>query len=196
MPVNPGDIRQVKKALREKYLNIRRNCSEEEKQRLDVKITRKLLNLWAFREADTVLCYVSTPIEVDTVGVISTALSMGKRVAVPRCADGKPQMDFYYIESLGDLKKQHFGIPEPEADESKRVRDLSDGFCVVPALSFDVNGYRLGFGGGYYDRFLADFHGVTAGLCYESCISKKLPRGRYDKSIDMIVTESRLYKNN
>ena len=194
MPVNP-DIRKVKRALREKYLNVRKTRAPEKKRQLDAKITRKLLNLWSFREAQTVLCYVSTPIEVDTLEIIRTALAMGKKVAVPKCAAGKPQMDFYYIDSLDELRKQSFGLLEPEGDESKRFKDHSNGFCIVPALSFDLSGRRLGFGGGYYDRFLSRFRGLTAGLCYEDCIAKELPCGRYDKSVDMIVTESRFYKS-
>ncbi|MCR4616001.1 MAG: 5-formyltetrahydrofolate cyclo-ligase [Clostridiales bacterium] len=196
MSVNPQDMRQVKQELRKEYTNIRKSYSPERKKQLDVKVTRRLLNLWAFREAGTVLCYVSSSLEVDTGEIIKTALSMGKSVAVPRCGETARSMDFYFINSLDELSAQHFGILEPEADESRKLTDLSNGFCIVPGLSFDVNGFRLGFGGGYYDKFLEEFRGVSAGLCYEDCIAKKLPRGRYDKSINMVVTENRFYRNN
>ena len=93
------DIRPIKKKLRESAREMRRSMSPEIKQSFDRKIKNKLFNLWAIREATTVLCYVSTDIEVDTREFINSLLQMGKKVAVPRCEGEKSEMNYYYIES-------------------------------------------------------------------------------------------------
>ncbi len=194
MSLNSKDIRQVKAGLRDKFKSIRRSFPEEKKRQTDEKIAQRVLNLWGFRETDTLLCYVSTAIEVDTFTIINAALSQDKRVAVPRCIDGTRKMDFYYIDSLDELSVRSFGVLEPDAEKNEKLLDFSHGLCIVPALAFDRNGYRLGFGKGYYDRFLAGFKGMTAGICYDDCLTDKLPGGKYDKNVDIIVTESKLYK--
>ena len=104
------DIRPIKKKLRAEARQKRRSMSPEGKQTLDRKIKNRLLNMWAIRQVDTVLCYVSTDIEVDTREFINALLQMGKRVAVPRCEDGKTEMNFYYIDSLDCLSSGSFNL--------------------------------------------------------------------------------------
>jgi 5-formyltetrahydrofolate cyclo-ligase len=104
------DIRPIKKKLRQEAREMRRAMSPESKKTLDRKIKNRLLNLWALREAQTVLCYVSTDIEVDTREFIEELLKMGKRVAVPRCEGGPSEMNFYYINSLDELSPGSFGV--------------------------------------------------------------------------------------
>lgn len=183
------DIRPQKKHLREKFKTLRRQLDPEKKRALDDKILNKFTNLWLYREATTILIYVSTAIEVDTRRIIEKALHDGKRVAVPRCVDGTRDMEFYYIEGLEALSSGTFGVLEPIGDSFDRVTDLDSGLCVVPALSFDRSGYRLGYGKGYYDRFLSRFSGDVVGLCYSLCLSEQLPHGKFDRIIPQIVTE-------
>ena len=95
-----------------------------------------------------------------------------------------------YIRSLDDLEKGTFGVLEPKHKQCKLVTDLSHGFCIVPGLCFDAKGYRLGYGKGYYDRFLSEFKGVTVGICYTSCVQYGLPHGYFDRPVDILVTEN------
>lgn len=198
MPVRQGfqkpikDIRPFKKELRAKYKAIRRGMDADLKEQCDRKIARRLMNLWQYRESDTILFYVSTPIEVDTHYAIQCTLEAGKKVAVPRCVPNTYEMDFYYIKSMDDLEPGTFGVLEPNVEKCEKMTDFSKGLCVVPALSFDRAGFRLGYGKGYYDRFLVRFHGQTAGICYESCIRTSLPRGRYDEPVNYVITEKRM----
>lgn len=91
---------------------------------------------------------------------------------------------------------QHLGnILEPIKSKCEKLVNLNEGLCIIPALTFDEQGYRLGFGKGYYDRFLSRFKGDTAGICYECCISNRLPRGRFDRCADVVVTEKRVISN-
>lgn len=186
------DIRKIKTDIRNSCKEKRRNIPDDERRNIDTHIYTRLINLWKYRECETLLIYISGDIEVDTRMIIEDALSRGKKVAVPRCVEGTRNMDFYFIESFDDLEKGSYGILEPKKDKCKLLTDYTSGLCIIPALTFDMDGYRLGFGKGYYDRFLAQFGGETAGLCYECCISNKLPRGKFDRCADVVVTEKRV----
>ncbi|MDU6347398.1 MAG: 5-formyltetrahydrofolate cyclo-ligase [Clostridium sp.] len=187
MPVK--NIKEVKTGLRGKYRRLREDLSEEEKLRLDSEIQSRLLSLREYSQADTVFTYISKELEVDTLAIVQAAWANQKRVAVPRCIPGTRDMEFYYIRSWQDLERASFGVMEPIVQRCERVEDESRGFCLVPGFSFDVQGFRLGYGGGYYDRFLSRFGGFTVGVCYSFCVQWNLPHGYYDRSVDLLVTE-------
>ncbi|WP_283608623.1 5-formyltetrahydrofolate cyclo-ligase [Faecalispora anaeroviscerum] len=187
MPVK--NIKEVKTGLRSKYRGLREDLSEEEKLRLDSEIQSRLLSLREYSQADTVFTYLSKELEVDTLAIVQAAWANQKRVAVPRCISGTRDMEFYYIRSWQDLERASFGVLEPIVQRCEKVRDESRGFCLVPGFSFDVQGFRLGYGGGYYDRFLSRFGGFTVGVCYSFCVQWNLPHGYYDRSVDLLVTE-------
>lgn len=184
------NIKEEKNRLREKYKAVRRGYSDEEKKKLDLSILKRVTGLYQYRDAATVLTYVSKDIETDTIGLIERAWSDGKRVAVPKCIDGTRLMRFYYITDLSQLEKSSFGVLEPKTDLCEAMSaPPENSLCIVPGMAFDCDGYRLGYGKGYYDRFLSGFHGVTAGICYSDCIRWKLPRGRFDRPVDILVTD-------
>lgn len=192
MPIR--NVRQQKNELRAKYKKIRKECPPEIKIGLDKKITEKFLSLEDYISCKTLFTFVSSDIEVDTTQIIKRALADGKNVAVPKCTDKTGHMDFYYINSLDDLKTGYFSILEPDVEICKKAEELT-GLCIVPGLCFDYEGYRIGFGKGYYDRFLQKFKGATVGICYSKCIEKELPKGAYDKSVDIIVTDKFTIQN-
>lgn len=163
--------------------------TEARKQQADHRIAARLRALASYRRAKTVLTYVSTPIEVGTREIIEKAISDGKRVAVPRCVSGTREMDFYYIGGLDELQPRTFGVLEPEDDPKKMVVDFSDSICVIPALACDRMGFRLGYGGGYYDRFLRRYPGEKILILYKNCLVEHLWHGRFDVRVDRIVTE-------
>lgn len=187
MPVK--NIKEIKTGLRSKYRRLREDLSEEEKRSLDSEIQSRLLSLREYSQADTVFTYISKELEVDTLAIVRAAWANQKRVAVPRCIPGTRDMEFYYIHSWQDLEPASFGVMEPVVERCERVEDESKGFCLVPGFSFDVQGFRLGYGGGYYDRFLSRFGGFTVGICYSFCVQWNLPHGYYDRSVDLLVTE-------
>lgn len=187
MPVK--NIKEIKTGLRSKYRRLREDLSEEEKRSLDSEIQSRLLSLREYSQADTVFTYISKELEVDTLAIVRAAWANQKRVAVPRCVPGTRDMEFYYIRSWQDLEPASFGVMEPIVERCERVDDESKGFCLVPGFSFDVQGFRLGYGGGYYDRFLSRFGGFTVGICYSFCVQWNLPHGYYDRSVDLLVTE-------
>lgn len=186
------DIRPIKKKMRAEAKEGRLSMDATVKGAYDKKICNKLLNLWAVRETETFLCYVSTDIEVDTREFINALLTAGKRVAVPRCEGGPSEMNFYYINSLDELSAGSFGVLEPESDEENMLTQTENTICIVPAFMFDKSGYRLGYGKGYYDRYLSKYKGSTIGICYSQNVKDELFHGKFDRTVDMIVTEKQI----
>ena len=99
-------------------------------------------------------------------------------------------MEFYLADSVNDLKQGMYGILEPDTDKCSKITDFSGALCLVPALCYDKKGFRLGYGKGYYDRFLEKFTITTVGLCYNELIKDTLPVDKFDKSVDYIVTQT------
>ena len=188
------DIRVVKNNLRNKFKSLRRNMPPKQKHRMDVEIQSRFLSLRQYHQNDILFTYVSKDIEVDTMAIIAAARANQKKVAVPRCIPGEIDMDFFFIQGEEDLEPGMFGVLEPVPGRCDKVTDFSRGLCIVPGLSFDAEGFRLGYGKGYYDRFLAKFQGTTVGLCYSNCTQWRLPHGRYDRPVDLLITDRYLRK--
>jgi 5-formyltetrahydrofolate cyclo-ligase len=182
------DIRLFKNELRAAIKARRRALEPEEKAQLDRLICGHVLRLHQYQRAKAVIVYMSTAIEVDTLGIIRHALAHGKRVVLPRCRPGTRLMDFYYIRSLEDLETGSYGLLEPKTC-CERFTRFENSICLVPALAYDRSGYRLGYGGGYYDRFLSGYTGPRIGLIYAADIRRQLPHGRFDRPVQLIVSE-------
>ncbi|MCD7871811.1 MAG: 5-formyltetrahydrofolate cyclo-ligase [Clostridiales bacterium] len=180
----------MKNELRTKYKELRKNV--ENKEEKDYIINCAVLNSDLYAKAEQILCYASLPNEICTDFIIRTALKHDKKIALPRCSDFNGNMDFYYISSFDDIKSGTFGIKEPDKNACKRVYDFNNSLCVVPALCFDSYGVRLGYGKGYYDRFLKKFTSVSAGLCYNDFIAENLPQNEFDIPVDYIITETEI----
>lgn len=188
--------RQRKSELRSKHKKLRQSCPQKIKYELDGRLTEAFLSSEEYKSCTTLFAYHSMPIEVDTSKIIKTALKDGKKVALPRCNNRSGDMSFYYISSLQDLKQGFFSLFEPDTDICESVEDFSQGLCIVPGLCYDYEGYRIGFGKGYYDRFLDAFKGITVGLCYSRNIERSLPRGEFDVHVDILITEKFLSRIN
>lgn len=188
------DLKLQKNELRARFKAVRASFSEEGKNRLDSLVADRFLTLPQYREAKTILFYVSLPLEVDTYYLMEQAFKDGKTVAAPRCVPGTREMEFFILRNFNDLAPGAFGVSEPKVDSCEKLTDLSEGLCVVPALGFARDGYRLGYGKGYYDRFLARFSGQTVGLVYDACLKESLPHGRFDCRVQCIATEKQLLK--
>lgn len=179
-----------KKQLRATYKALRAKITGERKTAFDNAICERIISLSSFRFADTVLTYAPIGSEVGVDRIALRALELGKKVAYPVCDTDTREMTFKYIGSLDELISGAYSIPEPSMD-AECYSSAQHPICIVPALSFDTHGFRLGYGGGYYDKFLKKFSGVVLGVCYESLIADALPTGIYDAPVDIIITEER-----
>jgi 5-formyltetrahydrofolate cyclo-ligase len=191
--LSKDNLRQVeaKKAeIREKCRILRAAIKAPEKERMDALIFENLVSLPEFSACSLLLTYVSVGDEPDTRAIIDFALKSGRAVAVPRCLTGRDELEFYIIDKLDSLKCGKSGLYEPEPDAYKRIEKTAGGLCLLPGLCFDKNGGRLGYGRGYYDRFLDGFCGVAAGLCLSPLLSgENLPCGPFDRPVELIVTD-------
>lgn len=141
------------------------------------------LSLDEYKNAKCIMTYVSFNDEVDTFKIIDDAINKGKRVAVPKVLGD--DMFASEINSLNDLEAGRFGILEP-----KSFKEISNiDICIVPGLAFDKKLNRLGYGKGYYDRFLAGLNVLKIGLCYIDSVLDEIPVYETDIAMDLIVTE-------
>ena len=181
---NQKEIREQKKALRKEYLKIRDALTVEYRAQASKEIFQQLACSSEFSQAETIFTYVSYKSEVDTHEIIRYAIEHGKRVAVPRCVPGSRKMCWHAISSLDELREGTYGILEsannsdtlvapPTFSNSTETECTPCALALVPGATFDAHGYRIGYGGGYYDVFLQNFAGVSVGLCYEVCFSHK-----------------------
>ena len=187
------EIRSEKNILRKKYSEIRNRIGENEKADFDNRICSRILSLVSYRFAETVLLYSPIKSEIDITPVALAALKAGKRVAFPRCSPDGSLMQFHYVRSLDELEPGMYSIPEPRSDApvfDKKSLEAGNGcLCLIPALIYDKSGYRIGYGKGYYDRYLQDFHGTKAGVIYNALIAASVPHGKFDLKVDFTVNE-------
>lgn len=182
-------LKSLKRELREEFLRKRQEISPDAKADAQEHMRKIFSSMISFRYSDTILMYSSINGELDLSVIAKEARAKGKRVAYPRCEEDSI-MNFYYVESEDDLVRGKFGIKEPAEhcqlyNPSGRTMDV----CIIPGLAFDKYGYRIGYGKGYYDRYLSRFEGVKAGFVMTDFFCDRLPHGKYDLKADIIVTE-------
>ena len=186
-----GEIRAKKNALRKKYKKIRAEIVSENKAGLDLTMTKTVLSSMSYKYCKTLLLFSSFGDEPDTSEIAKKALADGKRVFYPKSYDGGI-IKFYKVNSMDELSESGmFGIKEPSEKTEEYEAQGTAELCLVPGLCFDKNGFRIGYGKGYYDRFLAKFKGIAAGFVYNGCVSEEpiVFEKRYDKSVDIIFSE-------
>lgn len=183
-----------KATLRSHHMELRDSLDLSSREELDQKIFSHLSKVEVFSNAGLVLTYVSYRSEVDTHAIINALLKEGRRVAVPRCDKKKHTMSFFELSSFDDLEPGAHNILEPKKSLVKAVTvpDMIGSACLVPGLIFDTRGRRIGYGGGYYDRFLAKTGAVCAALCAEARLTNALPAEPFDRRCDYIFTEGRI----
>jgi len=180
----------MKNELRKQFKKLRSEISFKEEKSL--KICNNFLNSDTYKQSKIILCYSSVKDEVNTASIIEKALQDGKTLALPRCLNKNGEMNYFAVHSADDLESGCFGILEPKK-HCFPITEFSNSVCIVPALSFDKAGYRLGYGGGYYDRFLENYSFISVGLCYNNLVSNALPRDKFDRKVNAVITENEIF---
>lgn len=175
-------------------LEIRKSLDKEEVLQKSDLVTANLLSLPEFIASRVVLLYVSFRNEVDTSGIIQACHKAGKTVALPRTIRSARKLVPVVYEPGAPLTPGEYGIPEPVNSCEIATGDLD--FVCVPGVAFSVNGARLGYGGGYYDRLLADpaFRAFACGLAFDFQVVKDVPVSSLDRPVNAIVTEFRIIR--
>ena len=164
---------------------------ETEYEQLSQKITDRILSSDEFKNAKTIGLTISRFPEVNTIPLIEAAWTMGKRVVVPKCIRATREMDFRLITSLDDLETVYMDLLEPIISETEAVHRNEIDLQIVPGVVYSNDGYRIGFGGGYYDRYLKKFTGETIFIAFECQIGHAVPIESHDIPVDKIFTEKR-----
>ena len=176
-----------KSEIRRRVKESRLALNKARKTMWDEAICQKVLSMPEIRQAFCVYCYISFYNEAGTGKLIKSLLEMGKYVAVPKVA-GK-HLDFYAIRGKKDLEEGVMGIMEPKSSCLK-IYD-GDAPVIVPGIAFDLEGHRVGYGGGYYDRFFESEPGHPRfGIAYDFQIFEKnqIPAEPHDKGMDLVIT--------
>ena len=173
-----------KKILRQTIRQKKREMTEEQIVAAGLRLAEKFCATEQYRNARTIYGYLPYNQEVRTVPMLEQALADGKRVAVPKVYGD--EMKFIYMTDLSLVEKSDMGIPEPVADGPEG--DDPTALVLMPGLAFTVNGDRMGYGGGYYDKFLArESEHPTVALCYEFQMVESLPTQDHDIPVDLVL---------
>ena len=186
-----------KENLRRYILRLRNRQSIGEVQQKSEDIGDQVLLLNEYVRARGIACYVSKDTEVDTRVLIRTSLDRGKRVLIPVVKKGEVELFFSEIKDLGkELAPGTFGILEPKPEFVRQVELDEIDLMFVPGIAWDKEGYRLGWGRGYFDRVIQKLpsHVRTAGLAFNLQLINRVPRDQFDVPVDVVITESRVIR--
>ena len=188
------DVNAQKQLLRRRIKEKIARLDSDYCQQADKQIRQWILNWEWFQKAETVFCFVGTAGEIHTKPLIQAALDQGKRVAVPRCIS-KGIMEARQIHSLKDLAFGSYGIEEP-GETAGIVEPEAISLALVPCLTCSVDGRRLGYGGGFYDRYLNLVPGIHAVLCRGRLMEKEIPWESHDRLMDAVIQENGILELN
>lgn len=172
---------ELRRSIREK----KRALTEAQILSASENLTRQFLSHPLYLQAASIYAYLSYNQEVRTEAIIRRAWADGKRVAVPKVLDGGTQMRFLWLEENSRICLGYKGIPEPTEGEPA---DDPQALVLMPGLAFDREGRRMGYGGGFYDRFLAAQSHPTVALCYDFQLLPFLPTQAHDIPVDAVLS--------
>ena len=184
--MNKDELRELMKAER-------RSLSPDFIKDASDKIKNTILGLDSVKSAKIIMVYLSAFREPDTFAIISELLSAGKDICVPISNVDTFTITPSRLVSLDELIKGAYGIYEPKEIISVPIHRID--VALIPGIAFSPSGDRLGFGKGYYDRFLEEFNGIKIGVGYDFQITDNIPTDKHDIRMDMIITEKRIYND-
>lgn len=181
-------IQEEKTVLRKKVMESNKMLDENYMKQADEKIISKLLNSDLYKESKVIFAYVGKKPEIDTSIFINKALEDGKKICVPYCVNDK-KMEAYFITSLSELTVGTYGILEPNPSTAKKANKEEIDLIIVPQCAATIDGKRLGFGRGYYDRFLHKLTTKKVMLVREKQLLKDIPTTDLDIKIEDVITD-------
>jgi 5-formyltetrahydrofolate cyclo-ligase len=182
----------MKQEIRQNIRTIRKELSEERRLQLGLQAQKKLLSLPEYQSAHTIMLYAPFQGEIDTLFLLDNALQQGKTVSLPRTLFTEKKIVPIRIYNKDEIIFER-SVPQPLGEEE--IVKSSIQLAVIPGIAFDLLGYRIGYGGGFYDRFLTDFSGVSIGICFDfQLCHKPLPRSSLDIPVHTIITNEEIIR--
>ncbi len=189
----------TKVEIRRSMKELRSNISMDDRKAYDDLIRQSLLCTKVYRQCRRLFCYISFHSELNTKEIILQALREDKQVYVPRVEE-EHRMEFYRIDNFKSLKRSSFNILEPLPDEERRYQENTTNeasgvnLMILPGLAFDLMGNRIGYGAGYYDRYLSSYpkdHFYKIAACYDFQLIEHITAYEYDVRADAIITPTK-----
>jgi len=189
-----SDEAREKDVLRSKFIALRRAMTEAERTKKSEAICRIVTAHNQFHEASVIALYSPIRHEVDTEGIFHAARRLEKTTAYPLVSKERNMLRFFSVDEQDRLIPGTYGVREPDARCTPEIALHELDMIVVPAVSLDMDGFRLGYGGGYYDRLLSDpsTRAHSTAIVYDFQVVERLPRNEHDAPVDRIVTENRV----
>ena len=179
----------LKGEWRSTYRRLLAEFPSVERESYTYQIAGFLYNHHIWKNAHTIGITVSRDFEIETKRIIERAWEEGKNIVIPKCDPRTNQMEFYMYRPNTVLESVYNGLKEPVPDKEQKVGSGKIDVMVVPGLVFSRTGYRIGFGGGYYDRYLASFEGKKLSLAFTMQIRDDIPVEEFDIPVDYLITE-------
>lgn len=183
------DKKAIRKQMRAELAKLSKPLYED----YSYKIANRLFQEPAWKDANLVGVTISNPPEVDTYQIIRKAWEQGKQVAVPKCHPAEKVLTFHVLTEFSQLESVFFGLFEPIEKRTEMIRTEDIDLLLVPGLAFTKSGNRLGFGGGYYDRFLQSYQGETISLAFSCQMISELPVEKHDLPVAKIITNEQVF---
>lgn len=188
MPIDMELSFNSKADARKHFFTLRASIDTVLRKEKSLKICKSVCELSEFSKCDTLFLYAPIKSEADPTPLFDAARLTGMRVAFPISLTDTFELDFRFVDSLDDLLIGAYSIREPKKDAEKAYF-TKKSICIVPALAFDFHGHRLGYGKGFYDRFLNKFNGLSVGITYAELKCSNLPHESTDIPVDIIITD-------
>ncbi len=187
-------MKELKKQLRKKYIALRNSIPKTKLEEYSFKILSSLFCLDEYKKAEAIFTYINTGSEIITLPLIEKALKDKKTVALPVVGKNEGEMFFIKITDVNKLKPNKYSILEPEFCEKNIASANDKTLSIIPGLVFSADKHRIGYGGGYYDRFMAQNKTLAnIALAMDFQVIQTLPYEKFDISVDKIITQSKIY---
>lgn len=187
-------VYKMKDKLRNETIDRLNTLDSDSREKIENELTNKLIKSDLWQTAEVIGITISQPLEWNTEKIIQAAWEENKTVAVPKCDPHLKHLNFYKFTSYDDLEVVYYDLREPKPIAAKEISKQAIELLIVPGLLYNKQGYRIGFGGGFYDRFLEDFKGITLSLAADFQIYDDIPIEVHDIPVDHIFTNKRKVK--
>lgn len=182
-----------KRQLRQSAIAKLKNFPDEQKRAIEERLAEHLRTTDMWKAAKTIGITVSQRFEWNTTPIIEVGWQQGKTMCVPKCIPREKKLIFYRLDHFNQLEVVYYGLHEPKPEETEQIEKSQIDLLIVPGLLFDKRGFRVGFGGGYYDRFLTDFPNQTVSLLHSTQLVERVPSESFDIPVQHLITENGLF---
>lgn len=183
-----------KATLRKNTIKKLKEMDQLKRNEIETNLHKTLIESTYWKNANMIGVTISQGFEWDTKHIIESAWNDGKHVCAPKCDPKRKQLHFYKIHSFEDLEVVYYNLLEPKQEETTFITKSKIDLLIVPGMLFDKQGYRIGFGGGFYDRYLTDYKNETVSLTSKIQLLEEIPKESFDIPVNHIITESGFVK--